>query len=103
MLLLKYTEDFSMLIHCLDALAYVCRTSLITSTSPCVACQNKIELLANIRFEIVGTLLHIDTPLMRPFNFAFANSEVKPLAHNKNKYGEKGSTWQIPLDGLMLP
>lgn len=80
-----------MSIHCPDALAYVCKTSLIASTSLWVARQNKIESLANIKFDIVGALLHIDTPLMRPSSSAFANNEVKPFAHNRNKYGERGS------------
>ena len=34
---------------------------------------------------------------------AFLRSVEKPLEHNKNKWGERGSLWRIPMDGLMKP
>ena len=98
-LLLKYTDDFSMLIHWPTALAYDCKISLIIANSPCVARQKSSESSANIRFEIFGALLHIETPLMLPSNFTFANNEVNPYAHKRNMYGENGSPCGIPRVG----
>lgn len=45
----------------------------------------------------------MDTPLILHSNCAFANTTMKPSAHKRNKYGDKGSPWWIPLDGWIMP
>ena len=62
----------------------------MTSSSPKVAQQNKMESSANIKFVINGALLHIETHLMWPSSFALDSSELKPSAHKRNRYGERG-------------
>lgn len=51
----------------------------------------------------MGALLQIDTPFMLPSNSALAKREVNLSAHNRYKYGERGSFCRSPLDGIILP
>ena len=67
------------------------------------AWQNSKESLANIRFVTFGAPLHMEIPLIRPSDSALFSSAVKPSAHNKNRYGDNGSPWRIPLEGWIMP
>lgn len=51
----------------------------------------------------MGALLQIDTPFILLSNSELANREVNPSTHNRNKYGERGSPYWSPLDGIILP
>lgn len=63
----------------------------MASTSFFVALQNNNESFANNKLETLGAPLQIDIPWILASFSAFFNKEGKPFAHNKNKYGERGS------------
>ena len=63
----------------------------MVTTSFCVALQNNNESFANKRLETLGAPLQIDTPWILASFSAFFSKDVKPSAHNKNKYGERRS------------
>jgi len=63
----------------------------MVSTSFFFTLQNNNESYANNKLETLGAPLQIDTPWILASFSAFVNKEVKPSAHNKNKYGEIGS------------
>lgn len=54
---------------------------------------------ANRTLEPLGALLQMETPLILASSSAFANKEVKPSAHNRNKYSEYGISLTEPLRG----
>ena len=58
---------------------------------------------AKNRCEIEGASLLTTTRLINPMASFFLSRAVNPLAHNKNKYGEIGSPWLYPLDGIIVP
>ena len=63
----------------------------MVSPSARVAWQNNNESSANIRLVIFGAPLQIDTPLILSSDSALFSKAVRPLAHNRNKYGQIGS------------
>ena len=63
----------------------------MVSTSLCVALQNNNESSTNNRLETLGAPLQIETPWILASFFAFVSKDVKPSAHNKNKYDKRGS------------
>ena len=67
------------------------------------AWQNSKESSANIRFVTFGAPLQMEIPLIRPSDSALFSKAVKPSAHNKNRYGDNGSPWRIPLEGWIMP
>ena len=75
----------------------------MAATSVWDAWQNNRESSANNKFVIFGALLQIDTPLIHLSINAFSSKVVNPSAHKRNKYGERGSPWRIPLEGCKCP
>ena len=67
------------------------------------AWQNNKESSANIKFVTFGAPLQMEIPLIRPSDSALFGKAVKPSAHNKNRYGDNGSPWRIPLEGWIMP
>lgn len=62
-----------------------------------VVAWQKIKLAsAKKRREIFGPLAHAATPFNTPYSADLRRSVNKPSAHNKNKYGDKGSRWSKP-------
>ena len=84
-LLLKNTDDFSRFIHWLEAEAYNCKISIIVCTSSLLARQNNNESSAKRRCDMLGALQHTVTPCRLFSNSAFANNDVNPFAHRRNK------------------
>ena len=76
---------------------------MITVTLEWVAWQNSNESSANRRLVILGAFLQIETHWICLSYIAFSIRAVKPSVHKRNKYGERGLPWQIPLEGCRLP
>ena len=56
-----------------------------------VALQNNNESFANNRLETLGAPLQMDTPWILASFSTIVSRDVKPSAHNKNKYDKRGS------------
>ena len=68
-----------------------------------VALQKIILSFAKKRCDRQGAPLQIVFPSISPISIDFFIRVESPSTHNKNKYGDNGSPYRIPLDGMILP
>ena len=97
--LLNSTVDLSLLIICPEQSSYKWSIPCKCKAFSLFARMKIRESSANKRWEMLGALGQILTPLILPSVSALCNRDEKPSAHNKDKYGDNGSPCLNPLCG----
>ena len=100
---LKNKFVFSLFIFWPDPFSYTSKISKILLYSTFVALQNSTLPSAKNKWETLGPFLQIATPQICPSISTWWIKLYNPIAHNKNKYGDRGSPWRSPLVGFILP
>ena len=101
--LLKNKDVFCLFIAWPDAASYWPRISIRRWHSSTNASQNRKLSSANNKWDIHASFGQDNTPWISLFSTALPIIPDKPLAHNKNRYGDRGSPCFIPRDGWTKP
>ena len=100
---LKNKEVLLLFIFCPDASSYTFSMSINLLHSSIVALQ-KIRLSSTkSRCVSFGPFLQRNYPWMSPCKFAFLIKPFSPSVQRRNRKGESGSPYLIPLLGKIIP
>ena len=99
--LLKKREVFSLFNFCPNSFSYSANTLATCSQSLNEAWQKIMLSFTKKMWDILGSPLLTDMPLILSSLSFLLNIADNPFAHRRNKYGEIGSPWQRPLDGVI--
>ena len=96
----KKTRDLLNEIFWPEALQNLSSTSLITNACSLVASPNRIKSSAKKRLNRAGPPRLTHTSVQRPCPTQSSIRYPRHSMHRANKYGDKGSPYCTPLDGL---
>ncbi len=100
---LKNKEVFPALIFWPEAFSYSPSKCITFWHSPELSLQNKTLSSTKNKWVSFGPPRLITTPDICLQCTTLFKSVVKPSTHNRKKYGERGSPWRIPQDGMIYP
>jgi hypothetical protein len=94
--------DFDKLTNCPEFTQYVSNTRCKEVALFISAFMRIRESSAKSKCETDGAFLHTLTPSMPPTSSSYNKRLDNPSAHNKNKYGDRGSPCRRPLVGVNM-